>query len=444
MSNKIKKLREKYSRFIYESYSYKINKKSLAISFNFLIEPGIRFNPEIKIKETNKKRLEEIENNQLDNLVFHLGLIEMLSYWKATCSPVIEVKAGKLNKDQIKWWIDLIYNGMGQFFYENRIDWREKDFLKIKSEKLDIEKDLHKYSNKLKNRFIIPIGGGKDSIVTLEMLKNTKKDIKCFSLNPTNVAKKVMKIGECKKPLTVERKIDEKLFQLNNKGFLNGHTPFSAYIAFLTVLLSVLFDYKYIAVSNEESSNEGNVEYLGREINHQYSKSYRFEKRFRKYSKRYLVDKVEYFSFLRPLNEIQIVKLFSKYPDYFSSFVSCNDAFKTQSGKKKKTGRWCNKCPKCLFVYACLYPFLNDNQLEEIFGKELFKDKKLIPLMEQLLGEKEFKPFECVGTTEDSLVAFYLSWEKARMKEDIPVLLKYFEEKILPRNKKIKKLAEKY
>ena len=283
MSNKIKKLRKKYPKFVYESYSYKLTRGSLIISFKFLIEPDIKFNPKVTIKRVDKKRMDDIDEKELDNLVFHLGLIEMISYWKTTCSPVIEVKAGKLNKDQIKWWIDLIHNGLGQFFYENKIDWRGKDFLKIEAEKLII-KDLNKYSKRLRNRFIIPIGGGKDSIVTLELLKNTKKDIKCFSLNPTSSAKKVMKIGGCENPLIVERKIDKKLIQLNNKGFLNGHTPFSAYLAFLTAVLAVIFDYKYVAVSNEESSNEGNVKYLGKEINHQYSKSYRFEKRFRKYS----------------------------------------------------------------------------------------------------------------------------------------------------------------
>jgi UDP-N-acetyl-alpha-D-muramoyl-L-alanyl-L-glutamate epimerase len=443
MSNKVNSLRKKYPKFIYKEYSYKINKKDLIISFYFLIEPSIKFKPKVIIKGIGKKRLNRINKKDLNNLIFHLGLIEMLSYWKATCSPKIEIRADKLNEHQIKWWIDLIINGMGEFFYKNKIDWRKEGFLKLEAERLSIE-DLISYSDKLKNKFIIPVGGGKDSIVTLEMLKNTKKKINCFSLNPTKPAKEIMRIAGFKNPLIVERKIDKKLIELNNKGFLNGHTPFSAYLAFLSVLLAVIFDCKYVAVSNEKSSNEGNVKYLNKEVNHQYSKSHDFEKKFRKYSKRYLASEIEYFSFLRVLNEVQIAKLFSKYPEYFSSFMSCNEAFKTNSGKKKKTGRWCGKCPKCLFVYTCLYPFLRKEQLDSIFGKDLFKDKDLILLMKELTGERNFKPFECVGTIEDSLVAFYLSWEKARMEENLPVLLKYFEKKILPKNKSIKNKAEKY
>jgi hypothetical protein len=275
------------------------------------------------------------------------------------------------------------------------------------------------------------VGGGKDSIVTLELLKNAEKNITCFSLNPTNPVQKIMKISDCKKPIIVERKIDPKLLELNRKGFLNGHTPFSAYLAFLSVLCAVLFDFKFIAFSNERSSNEGNVKYLGRIINHQYSKSFDFEKKFREYSKKYLAKNVEYFSFLRPLYEIQIAKLFSNYYKYFSSFLSCNEAYKTYSGKKKPTRKWCGKCPKCLFVFASLYPFLETKKLIKIFGKNLFEDKKLLPLMLQLIGKRKFKPFECVGTKKESLIAFFLSWRKSLRSGLKSFLLNYFEGNVL-------------
>jgi len=61
------------------------------------------------------------QSGSFDNLVFNLGLIELLSYWKATCSREIEVQTHNLDKDQINWWKDLIFEGMGQFFYENKI-----------------------------------------------------------------------------------------------------------------------------------------------------------------------------------------------------------------------------------------------------------------------------------------------------------------------------------
>ena len=121
---KFKSLRKKYPKFIYNSYSYEVRESNLNISFDFSIEPDIKFKPELVVKNINKREVNNIREEVLDNLVFHLGLIESLSYWKATCSPIIEIRAGELNKDQIKWWKDLIIKGMGQFFYENKIDWR--------------------------------------------------------------------------------------------------------------------------------------------------------------------------------------------------------------------------------------------------------------------------------------------------------------------------------
>lgn len=455
-----KKLRKKHPKFIYEKYSFKISKRNLNISFDFkiaehsfishpryarVIEPDICFTPRVIIENIPQSRVRNLNKKILNNLIFHLGLIEALSYWKASCSPEIEIKAGYLDKEQILWWKNLMINGMGQFFYENKINFRQPNFLKINN--LQGSYPCKTYQGKLGNRVLVPIGGGKDSVVTLEILKNLLTDgwkkINCFSLNPIKPAQKVMKMAGFKNPIIVRRKIDKKLLELNQKGYLNGHTPFSAYLAFLSVLLAVIFDYTYIAFSNERSSNEGNLKYLGKIINHQYSKSFDFEKRFRNYSKKYLVKGVEYFSFLRPLYEIQIAKLFSQYSKYFPIFLSCNEAYKTDSGRKKPIKKWCGKCPKCLFVFASLYPFIESKKLIKIFRKNLFEDRKLSSLMLQLIGKERFKPFECVGTKKESLVAFYLSWKKTKRRGKMPVLLKYFENKILPKHKNLERESQR-
>jgi len=447
LQSKIQNLRKKYQKFIYGNYSWKISARNLEILFDFKIEPNpapetsfrygasIYFRPKVIIENVKKSQIKSVGKGVLDNLVFHLGLIELLSYWKATCSPKIEIQAGFLNKEQVLWWKELILNGMGQFFYENKINFTRPNFLKIipKSNKYKKSATAEKLSL-LENRILLPVGGGKDSAVTLELLTRANRNIRCFGLNPTNAALKIMKIAGCKNPIIVKRKIDRKLLELNQKGFLNGHTPFSAYLAFLSLFLAIIFGKRYIALSNERSSNEGNLKYLGATINHQYSKSFDFEEKFRHYSRKYLARNVEYFSFLRPLYEIQIAKIFSRYQKYFDVFLSCNEAYKTNSGAKKPTKKWCGKCPKCLFLFIILYPFLDEKKLLKIFGKNLFANKKLLPTMQQLTGERGFKPFECVGAKKECLVALYLSWKKytGRILK-LPILLKYFEEKILPK-----------
>jgi hypothetical protein len=124
-------------------------------------------------------------------------------------------------------------------------------------------------------------------------------------------------------------------------------------------------------------------------------------------------------------------------------FLSCNEAQKTDSGAKTPTQKWCGKCPKCLFVFATLYLFVEEKILIKIFHKNLFNDQKLLPIMQELIGEKKFKPFECVGTKKESIIAFYLSWQKKKNnREELPFLLKWFEKNVLPKEKNWKKVSK--
>lgn len=418
----LRDLRLRHKRFVYKGFRYKLEGKDLHISFYFFVSPNIHFHPKLVIKDISARDIQRVGESTLKNFVFHLGLMEIPSYWKATCSPEVIIEKGYLNKDQIAWWKDLILKGLGEFFYQNKIDFTIKDFLTITS----LAKPSYPclgLATEFKQGTLIPIGGGKDAIVTLELLKKVKHKIRPFILNPKKEQREILKIAGEKDPIIVDRKIDAKLFELNRKGYLNGHTPFSAYLAFLSVLAAALSDYRYIAVSNERSSNEGNTTYKGKVINHQYSKSFEFEKKFRAYATRYLIKEVEYFSFLRPLYELQIAKIFAKYPKYFSAFLSCNEAHKTQSGTKKPLGKWCGACPKCLFVFMTLYPFVEEKKLIAIFKKNLFEDKSLIPLLEELIGKRGVKPFECVGTKQESIAALYVSMIKKE--KHLPVLLQY-------------------
>ena len=219
--------------------------------------------------------------------------------------------------------------------------------------------------------------------------------------------------------IEVSRKIDNELLELNKKGFLNGHTPFSAMIAFLSYAISFMLGKKYIALSNENSANESNV--VGENINHQYSKTMEFENDFRDYAKKYLKTDIEYFSFLRPISELQIAMLFSKFKQYHKVFKSCN------VGSKKTPWVWCGSCPKCLFVYIILSAFLDEKELFSIFEKKLYEDKSLLDTFIELAGFGEIKPFECVGTYSEVRFCINKNIEK-RKGENLPFLLEFYKE----------------
>jgi len=73
-----------------------------------------------------------------------------------------------------------------------------------------------------------------------------------------------------------------------------------------------------------------------------------------------------------------------------------------------------------------LYPFVEEKELIKIFRFNLLDKKELLPLLKELIGEKKVKPFECVGTRKESLVALYLGWKKNQGRKQ-PFLLSYFE-----------------
>jgi len=91
-----------------------------------------------------------------------------------------------------------------------------------------------------------------------------------------------------------------------------------------------------------------------------------------------------------------------------------------------------------------LYPFLDKEQLKKTFSRNLLQDKNLLNLLKSLIGEISPKPFDCVGTKNETIVALYLSLIKEkRENKKIPYLISYFEENILPNYTNINAMTKK-
>ncbi len=410
-------LRRKYPVFLYNSYRIFEEEDKINIEYDFEIENLTKFKPRIEILKKNFN-FKNINSNIVKNIVFNLGMIEAISYFKATCSSQFFIKCGKLDEYQKKWFKKIFYTGLGEFRYKNNIKIDESNLVEFISEgnELEFEKD----NEELKG-IIIPVGGGKDSNVTLDLLKEYKDESLAFRIGRKKVPFECAKISgfNYDEIIEINRIIDKNLLDLNSKGFLNGHTPFSAIVAFLTYLCSYLLGKKYIALSNENSANESNVE--GENINHQYSKTIEFENDFRKYANKYLKTNVEYFSILRPINEIQIAMLFSQLEKFHSVFNSCN------VGSKSEPWKWCCSCPKCLFVFIILSPFLYKERLIKIFGEDLFEREDLLKTFIELCGYGKTKPFECVGTYNEVCYAITKTINNLKS-EKLPYLLRYYKQ----------------
>jgi len=388
--HKFNKFRKQFQRFTYESFDFKRSSECLEVSYNFNLDNKYFFRPTLSIPVRPFMVSDNLFENKLKNILFHIGMIELISYWKAACPKEIVIKPYSLNEEQKEWWKRLYYNGLGEFFYLNSIQTELADFVKIISESED---ELQKTSLNTTDSVLIPIGGGKDSTVTLELLKDYDKNNLLLILNPRKACTDTALTAgyDENRMLIINRKIDPVLLKMNDEGFLNGHTPFSALLAFVSLFAAAISGKKHIALSNESSANESTVE--GTSVNHQYSKSFEFEKDFREYYLKYITEDINYFSFLRPINELQIVKLFVKSPKYFSVFKSCNAGSKTDT--------WCCDCPKCLFVSIILSPFIDEEKIFKIFGSNILDKQNLRHPFDQLIGLAETKPFECVGTIDE-------------------------------------------
>lgn len=340
-----------------------------------------------------------------------LFLILGISYWKLFCSKEIKLETIKLSPEQAKFWNTVYTKGLGEFFYKNNIDFRGLVNFPVS----DVQKQKVEVLPKV-GKSLVLWGGGKDSIVTTELLKSCGKEFDLFSLNEYEIQKKVAGIAG-KSLLIVRREIDPQLFELNQRtDVYNGHVPISCIYSTTAVLAALLYGYDSVLISNEESANYGNMEYLGEYINHQWSKSHEFEKMLQQYLANFVTPSIIYFSFIRAFHEIKIVEFFSKYPHYFESFSSCNKNFKIE---KTEHGLWCGECPKCAFVFALLSAFVPKAEVLKIFGKNLFAEKSLQKTYRELLGLEEIKPFDCVGTPEETQLAFYLARQKGGYEGDV-------------------------
>lgn len=391
-----RQLRNEYSFFEFQSYSFSLENRNLRAEFCFNLSDKVIFKPVINIPARDFYNYNTVKEEDILSFVFNIGMVELVSYWKAACSPNVIIRPHSLTDEQIVWWKKLYFHGLGEFFYLNNIEADFDAFMEISStgEKLKVSETILK-----KDKVLVPIGGGKDSIVTLELLKKGNFDIIPLFVNPREASIRTINVAgfDVEQSVVINRTIDPTLLELNKQGFLNGHTPFSALLAFVGAFSSLITGVSNIALSNESSANESTVP--GSKINHQYSKTFEFESDFDFYIRKYLHPDINYFSFLRPINELQIARLFSGFNKHFQTFRSCNVG--------SKTDVWCGSCSKCMFTYIVLSPFLDRSELLSIFGKDMIEDNSLSVIFDELTGKSDVKPFECVGTPDEVNAALF-------------------------------------
>lgn len=326
-----------------------------------------------------------------------LHLVAGVSYYKAVLAAEIDVSQCWVEPGLADFLTELYQQGLAEFAHVNELDL--SSLIRFShntdsSQMLDLD---------LPERALVAMGGGKDSLVCLELLRQAGVEVQPVCVGGATLIGDTVKAAGL--PLIrIGRQISPVLSELNAEGAWNGHVPVTAINSAILLCASVLYGYRYVVFANESSASEATlIDDNGKEVNHQYSKSLAFEQDFRRIVKQRVSPGVEYFSLLRPYNEVAISNLFAELKQYHQVFSSCNRNFHLDGSRIE--GRWCRDCPKCRFAALALAPFMTPQQLLEIQGGDLLDDESQIPGYKEICGLGEDKPFECVGSVYESRAA---------------------------------------
>lgn len=391
--------------FRFTAYSYDEGQGVLTLSYAC----DDKYNFTEKISFLGQREVLTESSRKTLNMAFRaLHLAAGVSYYKAFLCPKIKVETAPLTYNEAVFFKDFYVKGLGEFSYRNDIE--------IKPEFVPEAKNYTPEDVPLKKGIVVPVGGGKDSALTIELLLKAGYKPRLFAVGEHRAIRDVMEVSGLES-IKVKREISPLLFELNqNKNTFNGHVPVTGILSFVMVAASIIYGFDTVVMSNERSANVGNLKSKGREINHQWSKSYEFETSFSNYVKQNISPEFNYFSLLRPFSELEIAKRFAELTKYHSVFTSCNMAFKID--ENKRIDCWCGVCDKCRFVFLALAPFMEKEKLIAIFGNNLLDDATEQRGYEELLGLASYKPFECVGEIEESAAAMALLAGTDEWKDD--------------------------
>ena len=382
-----------------------------------------------------------------------LHLIAGVSYYKAAVPADIRIDDGGIDADTATL-LELIYtNGLGEFAYRNGLDLRGKIRFPVSKPSpsrgglgedgvgsVGGVREPHPHSGLpleaeggnapalgLRPHALVAIGGGKDSLVSIEALRAEGVEQTVAWIGGSQL------IAACAAhtglpTLNIGRQLAPQLFDFNRQGAWNGHIPVTAVNSAILAFAAVVLGVDQVVFSNERSASYGSLIPGTGEVNHQWSKGWAFESAFGDHLQSHVAADLRYYSLLRPLSELAVARQFAKSDRYDAHFSSCNRNFHILG--ERPTSRWCGVCPKCHFVFLALAPFVPKTRLVKIFGRNLLDEPAQAGGYDALLEYQDHKPFECVGEGRESRAAMAALAQRPEWRED--ALVARFAREIAP------------
>ncbi|MFG3447269.1 MULTISPECIES: UDP-N-acetyl-alpha-D-muramoyl-L-alanyl-L-glutamate epimerase [unclassified Stenotrophomonas] len=350
-----------------------------------------------------------------------LHLFAGVSYYKAAVPEQVRIDSYSIDADTAALVETVYLNGLGEFAYRNGLNLRGRFRLPVDGPAFNAP------AVGLRGHALVAIGGGKDSLVSIEALRTLGIPETVTWIGGSQL------IRACAERtglpmLNIGRTLAPELFELNRQGAWNGHIPVTAVNSAIMVLASLLQGVDQVVFSNERSASYGSQIPGTGEVNHQWSKGWAFEQAFGEHLEKHVAADLHYYSLLRPLSELAVARQFAKTDFYDAHFSSCNRNFHILG--ERPVNRWCGVCPKCHFVFLALAPFMPKTRLVRIFGRNLLDDMEQAGGFDALLEFQDHKPFECVGEGRESRAAMATLAARPEWNED--ALVKRFIQEIQP------------
>jgi UDP-N-acetyl-alpha-D-muramoyl-L-alanyl-L-glutamate epimerase len=379
------------------------------VTLRYALDDGPEFTERIVLPMPSP--LEEQRRASVDGLLSLLHWVAGVSYFKAALPTTISCESGTPAPATAALLEALYSEGLGELAYVNRLDALPRP--RFPRQHVASRGGAGKAPAGDPARVLVPVGGGKDSIVAIEAVRHAGVEQALFSIGDAPPIARTASVAGLPR-LIARRELDPLLFELNAAGAINGHVPVTAIVSCVAMLTAALHGFDAVALANERSASAGNVSWEGIEVNHQFSKSLVAE-RLLSAAVAELGAPLRQFSILRPASELAIARAFARLERYHWAFTSCNAIFRLDPALRASS--WCRDCPKCRFVFLALAPFSDPDHLREIFDADLLDDERQFEGFALLAASGGHKPFECVGEEQESLAAMRLLAEDERWRK---------------------------
>src|SRR5215472_18086078 len=194
-----------YSEFIFEHYSYDPTVSTLSLRYRF--GGGPRFEEKLAF-DFMPRQLSPEAREVLDRIFRLIFLMSGVSYYKSFIPRTLICESFPLDRVTAEFLQKFYENGLAEFAFKNRVSLRDHFAIGFSDQRpaAPIALDLPR-------RSCVPVGGGKDSIVTLECLKGSSEPLSLFSLGDAEPIRAC--IAAAGLPfIRVHRRLDSRLFEL--------------------------------------------------------------------------------------------------------------------------------------------------------------------------------------------------------------------------------------